>query len=180
MDDVAQSSAETPMPQTTDALFAQVYDRLKAMAGKRLSQGSRGTLDTTALVHDLYLRIGAHHDLQFSHPHQFFSYAARAMRHLLADRARDRLRQRAGGDWLRTTLTGSDYRLAIDSAEQALAVEAALQALSDADARAAQVVELTWFAGLGQEQIGETLGVARSTVARDWRFARAFLKQQLG
>jgi RNA polymerase sigma factor (TIGR02999 family) len=179
LDDVAQSSAETPTPQSTDALFAQVYDRLKAMAGKRLSQGSRGTLDTTALVHDLYLRIGAHHDLQFAHPHQFFSYAARAMRHLLADRARDRLRQRAGGDWLRTTLTGSDYRLAIDSAEQALAVEAALQALSATDARAAQVVELTWFAGLGQEQIGETLGVARSTVARDWRFARAFLKQQL-
>jgi RNA polymerase sigma factor (TIGR02999 family) len=179
MDPVAHSSAETDRPQTTDALFAQVYDRLKAMAGKRLSQGSRGTLDTTALVHDLYLRIGTRRELEFSHPHQFFSYAARAMRHLLADRARDRLRLRAGGDWLRTTLTGSDYRLAIESADQALAVEAALQALSEVDARAAQVVELTWFAGLGQEQIGETLGVARSTIARDWRFARAFLKQQL-
>ena len=180
MADLASSSAEAASPQSTDALFAQVYDRLKAMAGKRLSQGSRGTLDTTALVHDLYLRIGAHGDLEFAHPHQFFSYAARAMRHLLADRARDRLRLRAGGDWMRTTLTGSDYRLAIDSAEQALAVEAALQALAGADARAAQVVELTWFAGLGQEQIADTLGVARSTVVRDWRFARAFLKQQLG
>lgn len=180
MDDVAHSANQTPDPLDADALFSQVYGRLKAMAGKRLSHGPRDTLDTTALVHDLYLRIGSHRELTFAHPHQFFSYAARAMRHLLADRARDRLRQRAGGDWLRTTLTGSEYRLAIDSAEQALAVEAALQALTATDARAAEVVELTWFAGLGQEQICQTLGVARSTVARDWRFARAFLKQQLG
>ena len=76
---------------------------------------------------------------------------------------------RHGAVVVESYLTGSDYRLAIDSAEQALAVEAALQALADADARAAQVVELTWFAGLGQEQIADTLGVARSTVVRDWR-----------
>ncbi len=179
MDDAAQPANPATIPLDTDTLFSQVYDRLKGMAGKRLSGGVHGTLDTTALVHDLYLRMGSNRELGFAHANQFFAYAARAMRHLLADRARDRLRLRAGGDWLRTTLTGSDYRLAIDSAEQALAVEAALQALSEVDARAAQVVELTWFAGLGQEQIGETLGVARSTIARDWRFARAFLKQQL-
>jgi RNA polymerase sigma factor (TIGR02999 family) len=179
MEDAAKSTASASVPQGTDALFAEVYDRLKAMAGRRLSQGSRDTLDTTALVHDLYLRIGGDRALSFAHPNQFFTYAARAMRHLLADRARDRMRLRAGGNWLRTTLTGSDYRLALDSAEEALAVEEALQRLAETDARAAQVVELTWFAGLSQDQITETLGVARSTVARDWRFARAFLKHQL-
>ncbi len=179
MDDVAKPG-EAPIAMETDALFTEVYDRLKAMAGKRLSQGARGTLDTTALVHDLYLRIGSHRALTFAHPNQFFTYAARAMRHLLADRARDRLRLCAGGDWMRTTLTGSDHRLAVDSAEQAVALEMALQRLADADPRAAQVVELTWFAGLSQEQITQTLGVARSTVARDWRFARAFLKNELG
>jgi len=179
MDEPQQPVERMTDPLETDVLFSQVYDRLKAMAGKRLSHGPRSTLDTTALVHDLYLRIGNNRELSFAHPNQFFTYAARAMRHLLADRARDRMRLRAGGDWMRTTLTGSDYRLALDSAEEALAVEEALQRLGETDARAAQVVELTWFAGLSQDQITETLGVARSTVARDWRFARAFLKQQL-
>jgi len=180
MTEAAPPNDRPSAPLETDALFAQVYERLKAMAGKRLSKGARGTLDTTALVHDLYLRVGANDELVFAHPDQFFTYAARAMRHLLADRARDRLRQRAGGDWQRTTLTGSDYRLAIDSAEQAIALDDALHRLADSDPRAAQVVELTCFAGLSQDQVADALGLARRTVARDWRFARAFLKTELG
>lgn len=179
MEDAAKPAEQVSTPLETDALFSAVYDRLKAMAGKQLRNAARGTLDTTALVHDLYLRVGSHRDLVFAHPNQFFTYAARAMRHLLADRARDRLRLRAGGDWMRTTLTGTDYQLALDSAEEALALEEALQHLARVDARAAQIVELTWFAGLSQDQITETLGIARSTVARDWRFARAFLKSEL-
>lgn len=180
MSDEKAARAEGSAPFATDALFAEVYERLKAMAGRRLAHGARGTLDTTALVHDLYLRVGANNELRFAHPDQFFTYAARAMRHLLADRARNRLRQRAGGDWVRTTLTGSDYRLAIDSAEQALALDEALHRLAETDARAAQVVELICFAGLGQDQAADALGLARRTVARDWRFARAFLKTELG
>jgi RNA polymerase sigma factor (TIGR02999 family) len=163
----------------TDALFGQVYDRLKAMAGRQLAAG-RHTLDATALVHELYLRIGGGRELVFAHPDQFFTYAARAMRHLLADRARGRLRQRAGGEWVRTTLTGSDYRLALDSAEQALELDDAMQKLETLDARAARVVELVCFAGLEHEQAAAALGIAVRTVARDWRFARAFLKSELG
>ena len=180
MNESAPPDAHPSAPLGTDALFAQVYDRLKAMAGRRLNHAARGTLDTTALVHELYLRIGSRDGLSFTHPDQFFTYAAQAMRHLLADRARDRLRQRAGGDWQRTTLTGSDFRLAIDSAEQALALDEALQRLEQVDARAARVVELVWFAGLEQEQVAGVLDVALRTVARDWRFARAFLKNELG
>jgi RNA polymerase sigma factor (TIGR02999 family) len=180
MVDAAQPAGSASASLEADALFAQVYDRLKAMAGRRLAMGAHDTLDTTALVHDLYLRVGASQELSFAHPNQFFSYAAHAMRHLLADRARDRMRQRAGGDWMRTTLTGSDYRLAIDSAEQALALDEALQRLEQTDARAAQVVELTCFAGLSQDQVADALGLALRTVARDWRFARAFLKSELG
>jgi RNA polymerase sigma factor (TIGR02999 family) len=168
-----------PAGLQTDVLFGQVYDRLKAMAGRQLGAG-RHTLDATALVHELYLRIGSDHDLVFAHPNQFFTYAARAMRHLLADRARDRLRQRAGGDWVRTTLTGSDWRLALDSAEQALDLDDAMKKLEDVDARAAQVVELLCFAGLEHEQAAQTLDIAPRTIARDWRFARAFLKSELG
>lgn len=177
-DSVVPDDRATPM-QGTDALFTEVYDRLKAMAGRRLARGARGTLDTTALVHDLYLRVGRNGGLAFAHPEQFFAYAARAMRHLLADRARDRLRQRAGGDWVRITMTGSDDRLALESADEALALDEALGKLEAVDARAARVVELAWFAGLDQEKIAEALGIGLRTVARDWRFARAFLKTEL-
>jgi len=174
------ANAVTPVAQGTDALFDAVYARLKAMAARELDRREHATLDTTALVHELYLRIGKQSELTFAHPAQFFAYAARAMRHLLSDRARDRLRLRAGGELARITLTGSDMQLAIDSAEQALALDDALDRLARADARAAQVLELHYFAGLTVKQIAETLALATSTVDRDWRFARAFLKDALG
>ncbi len=170
---------DTQAPQDADTLFAAVYDRLKAMAGNRLAASPSGTLDTTGLVHELYLRMNAGDSLQFQHPSQFFAYAARAMRHLLMDRARNRLRDRAGGAWLRITLTGADQRLAIDSAEQALELEQALERLGVEDVRALRVVELVHFAGLTLEQAAESLGLSRRTVDRDWRFARAFLKSGL-
>lgn len=177
----AQSVQQNDEPEALqgDALFGRVYDRLKAIAGHQLGRGPH-TLDATALVHELYLRMDGGRDLAFAHPQQFYAYAAKAMRHLLADRARDRLRQRAGGDWVRTTLTGSDWRLALDSADQALELDEAMRKLEVLDARAAQVVELVCFAGLEHEQAAQALGVAGRTVARDWRFARAFLKSELG
>lgn len=77
------------------------------------------------------------------------------------------------------TLTGSDSQLAIDSAEQALALDAALDRLAQTDARAARVLELHYFAGLTVAQIADMMQLATSTVDRDWRFARAFLKDEL-
>jgi RNA polymerase sigma factor (TIGR02999 family) len=177
----ASEAPENSAPQSTDALFADMYSQLKAMALRLLARTPPGsTLETTALVHELYLRMSGNHELNFGHRARFFGYAARAMRHLLADRARDRMRMRAGGEWQRITLTGSDDQLAIDSAEQAIALDASLQRLEAADARAAQVLELHYFAGLTAEQIAETLDLARSTVDRDCRFARAFLKTDIG
>jgi len=174
------TSTDAKAAQSADALFDAVYTRLKAMAGRQLAHGPvEASLDTTALVHELYLRVSANRELAFAHPAQFFAYAARAMRHLLRDRARDRLRQRAGGGWVRVTLTGSDP-IAITSAEQALALDEALERLAQTDARAAQVVEMRYFAGLALEQVAETLGLTRRTIDRDWRFARAFLHDQLG
>jgi RNA polymerase sigma factor (TIGR02999 family) len=130
-------------------------------------------------VHELYLRIGDNPSLQFAAPGQFLAYAARAIRHLLCDRARGRLRQRAGGAWQPVTLNAEDAQLSIDSAEEAVAMEAALRQLERTDARAARVVELRYFAGLSVEQTAEALGVARRTVDRDWEFARAFLHAEL-
>jgi len=163
-----------------DEMFAAVYDRLKAFAGRRLSRNDRGTLDTTAVVHELYLRMSAKRELRFDDPSRFFAYAARALRYLLADRARQRVRLRAGGGWARVTMTGEMEQLAIESSEEALGFEEALVRLEQSDARAAQIVELVFFAGLTQDQVAELLGLTRRTIGRDWRFARAFLKAELG
>ena len=173
-------TVEAGASQSADALFDAVYSRLKAMAGRQLAQNPSGqaSLDTTALVHELYLRISANRELAFSHPAQFFAYAARAMRHLLRDRARDRLRQRAGGGWVRMTLTGSEP-LAITSAEQALALDEALERLAQTDARAAQVVEMRYFGGRTLEEIAEILGYDVRTMKRDWDDARSWLRQFL-
>src|SRR5690242_6645420 len=94
-----------------DAMFSEVYQRLKAMASRQLDLHERNTLDTTAVVHELYLRMCGRTGLGFQEQRQFFAYAARAMRHLLADRARARLRQRAGGGWASVTLDADDARL---------------------------------------------------------------------
>jgi RNA polymerase sigma factor (TIGR02999 family) len=157
--------------------FEAVYDRLKAMASRQLGRNARGTLDTTALVHEVWLRFDGSRGLSFEHSAQFFAYAARAMRHVLIDRARARMRQKAGGEWLRVTFTANAEALsAFDGAEQVLALDEALQRLEQSDARAARVVELRYFAGLSAEQVAVLLQVTRRTVDRDWRYASAFLR----
>jgi RNA polymerase sigma factor (TIGR02999 family) len=166
--------------QPADALFVEVYDRLKAMAGNQLVRAHAGeTLDTTSLVHDLYVRMSAQRELAFSREEPFFAYAARAMRNLLIDHARQRLTMRMGGDWVRVTLTGSNEEFVLESAEGAIALDDALKRLAEIDTRAAEVVELRYFAGLTLEQIAEVIGLARRTIDRDWRFACAFLQTEL-
>lgn len=180
MEPTIEASTNGDRAESADALFAAVYGRLKAMAGRQLAHGhADATLETTALVHELYLRMCTHRELAFDHQAQFFSYAARAIRHLLADRARDRLRHRAGGQWVRVTLTSGDEQFALESAEQALALDAALHHLEAIDERAALVLQLHYFAGLTVGQIAAALDLAPSTVDRDGRYARAFLKSEL-
>jgi RNA polymerase sigma factor (TIGR02999 family) len=178
-------SAETPAVKAEDHdergiddLFTEVYTRLKAMASRRPKPGA--TLDTTSIVHELYLRMHRGDELRFASRAQFFAYASRAMRHLLANRARDRLRLRAGGGWAQVTLNAQDEKLAIESANEALSLEESLQTLERSHPRAAQVVELRYFSGLSVEAIGELLEIDRRTVHRDWCFARAFLNDRLG
>jgi RNA polymerase sigma factor (TIGR02999 family) len=161
-------------------LQTEVYDRLKAMASRRLAGAPGATLDTTALVHELYLRLDTDRSLKFEHAAQFFSYAARAMRHLLIDRARSRLRLRAGGEWQRVTLSEIDAPLVLESAGQVLDLDAALTRLAAIDARAAEVIELRYFAGLSAEQVAATLAISKRTCDRDWAFAIAFLRTELG
>lgn len=163
-----------------DALFTEVYDRLKAMASCQRARGAPGTLGTTELVHELYLRMGGESGKRFADPAQFFAYAAQAMRHLMIDAARSRMQLKAGGDQLRVSMIDPMVDAVQIDPAQAVELDAALCALELDDARAARVVEFHFFAGLPLERVAELLGVARRTVARDWRYARAFLETHAG
>jgi len=171
----ALDAASAPPAQPTDRLFADVYQRLKAMASRQRARAGGATLNTTAIVHELYVKICDEDGPEFAEPLQFFSYAARAMRTILIDSARRRLcRQRIGLDG-GTEADQAASKSADASAEQALEIDAALSKLERDDPRAARLVELHYFAGLSLPQIAEVLGVTTRTLNRDWRFARAFL-----
>ena len=170
--------AETAAGTEADSVFIDVYDRLKAMASRqRLRDGSPATLCTTELVHEAYLRMG-NADYRYKHEAQFFAYAARAMRHVLTDAARRRLQPKRGGDLARLALTHPAAEAVHVDPQMALQLDEALQALEKEDVRAAQVVELHYFAGLDMSQIAKCLGVTRRTIDRDWRYARAFLVER--
>ena len=161
-----------------DAAFTAAYGRLKAMAHRERSRSAPVTIGTTELVHELYLRLGS--DLGFNAPDQFFAYAARAIRHILVDRARHRLSLKAGGDQIAVALTDPAMDAAAAGPELALMLDRALDELAAANPRAARIVELHYFAGLGLEQVAQLLGVVRRTVDRDWRQARAYLLARVG
>lgn len=161
-------------PDTADALFVEVYDRLKAMASRELARNDGATLNTTALVHELYMKVCSGHERTFADPAQFFGYAAQAMRHILVDRARQRLRIKRGGGAVAVELDPDDA-IADATAGNALELDEALKKLERDDPRAAQLVTLHYFAGLPLPRIAEILGVTERTLSRDWRFARAFL-----
>lgn len=163
-----------------DELVAQLYRQLRVLAhSERRRSDGPDTLHTTALVNELYLKLADAERLRFGEPRQFFAYAAQAMRHILLDRAKLQLRLKRGDERLRVSLTSPDAQAVAVDPNDAVVLDAALGELAGVDARAAQVVELHFFAGLGLQQIADLLGVHRRTVDRDWRFAAAFLKAQL-
>ncbi len=164
------------MPLERESMFSDVYDELRTLARRQIGPGD--TLNPTALVHELFLRFSNHLLPEFSDQKQFFSYAARAMRHLLIDRARHRQASKTGGA-LRHIELGAATDLSTSDEIDALALDAALKQLELEDKRAAQVTELYYFAGLKLEQIGELLDLTRRTIDRDLAFARAFLRTRM-
>lgn len=171
------NSADSISPPGTDALFEDVYSRLKAMASRQRSRASGATLCTTEIVHELYLRIG--NENTFADPAQFFAYAARAMRHLLVDHARRRLQISRGGGMLRAPLSDPAVGMVSIDPNQALELDSALKRLEKDDQRAAKVLELHYFAGLPLERIAQLLDVGERTVDRDMRYAYSFLNVAL-
>jgi RNA polymerase sigma factor (TIGR02999 family) len=163
----------------TDELMTLVYDDLRRLADRYLSREPPGqTLQPTALVHEAYLRL-AGSDQDWRDRAHFFGAAARAIRRILLDRARARRSARRGGG--RETLSiETAEEVALGGPEiDVLVLDEALERLAELDAAKARVIELRFFGGLGVAETAEVLGVSPSTVARDWRFARAWLHREL-
>jgi RNA polymerase sigma factor (TIGR02999 family) len=162
------------------ALLPRVYDELRRLAEARLRRLPPGqTLQATALVHEAWLALVGRGDPGWSGRGHFFGAAARAMREILIDQARRKAALKRGGE-----LARADLDLDLQPAdglpgEDLLALDAALTRLEHAHPDRAQVVLLRWFAGLGEAEIAEVLGVTPRTVERAWRFARAYLHAAL-
>jgi len=165
-----------------DAWVNEAYRDLRRMARARLAAGGRSTvLDTTALVHESYLRLVRAHQLSFEDRLRFMSYAGHVMRSVIVDLVRERRAERRGGDVAKIALTTQlGERLAADEGErEILRVHDALETLAQRDARLAQVVEMRYFAGMTETEIAEVLQVTERTVRRDWSQARLFLADAL-
>jgi RNA polymerase sigma factor (TIGR02999 family) len=161
-----------------DRLLPVVYGELRRLA-RRALRGERSghTLQTTALVHEAYLRlVGA--DVPWRDRVHFFAVAARCMRRVLVDHARARASDKRGGDVVRVTLT-EDLAADEPTGLDLVALDQALGKLETRDPRKAWTVEMHYFAGLTLEEIAELHGVAAVTVKKDLRFARAFLREAL-
>ncbi len=168
-------------------MLSALYAQLRALAHARLRrERAGGTLRSTELVHEAYLRLAAEGPKGWESRAQFFSAAATAMRRILIDRARARAADKRGGieGQPRQKVSFSDLAaadLAIDyDLDQILELDRALGRLQSVDERGAEVVRLRFYAGLTFEEVGEVLGVTARTVKRDWTFARAWLLGALG
>lgn len=165
-----------------DALYAATYRELRQLAHSRLRGGGRNTvLDTTALVHESYLRLSKSDELQFPDRTRFLVYAGRVMRSIIIDLVRQRQSERHGGDAQHVTLTGDvAERLGMATDEDhILRVHEALAELEKMDERMARVVEMRYFGGLTDAEVAAALQVTDRTVRRDWQQARLFLAEAL-
>jgi RNA polymerase sigma factor (TIGR02999 family) len=171
-------------PGAMDRLMPLVYDQLRRMAHRQLGAEPTGhTLDTTALVHEAYLKLVDQTQAQWQDRAHFFAIAARAMRRILIDYARRYRATRRGGapDGRPATpvsLDNAELPVA-ERADTLLALDEALDRLGEIDARLAQVVECRFFAGLTEAETAAALAVSQRTVAREWALAKGWLYQEL-
>jgi RNA polymerase sigma factor (TIGR02999 family) len=161
-------------------VFDAAYDDLRQLAHIRLARGARGpALDTTALVHESYLRFVNAGQLALNDRQHFLRYASHVMRSVIVDMARASKAGRRGGDVVQVTLNTGIGDGAAEGEEQILRVHEALEELGTIDARLVQVVEMRYFAGMTELEIAEALGVTDRTVRRDWEKARLLLAKAL-
>ena len=167
-------------PDALDWLLPRVYAALRRLAHARMRAEASGgqTLQTTALVHEAYVRLVDGTQVAWQNRVHFYAVCARLMRRILVDRARARRSRKRGGE-VRQVPFG-EWQGAVPAQEEALlALDEALGRLSASDPRKGQVVELRYFGGLTVEETAEALGLSPETVLRDWKVARLWLRHEL-
>jgi RNA polymerase sigma factor (TIGR02999 family) len=182
MSEIAESLQRVANQDTTelDRAFAAWYPELKRIAHSRL-RGSplQGQMQTTALLHDSYLKLAAASERQFPDRLHFLAYASRALRSVVIDIVREERAQRRGGGLAVVTLDTANAA-GIGASADVEAVSAALDELAKLDAPLARLVEMRFFGGLTEEEIAAALGVSDRTVRREWSKARVLLLTLLG
>jgi RNA polymerase sigma factor (TIGR02999 family) len=165
-------------PAARDELVAMVYGELRRLAHHYMNNERGGhTLQTTALVNEMYVRLVGLDRMQFRDRAHFIAMAATLMRQVLVDYARRAARDKRGGGMSVTSLDGHD--VAVSGAFEVVALDQALTRLASLDPQQARVVELRFFGGLSVDEAAEALGVSAATVKREWAMAKAWLHQQL-
>jgi RNA polymerase sigma factor (TIGR02999 family) len=179
MSDVTRilSAIEEGDPHAAEQLLPLVYDELRKLAAAKLAQDRPGqTLESTALVHEAYIRlVDVEKVQQWNSRGHFFAAAAEAMRRILVERARSKSRHKHGGGKQKLSLQEVKHGY-ISTDEELLAIHDALDKLATEDRQAAQLVKLRYFAGLSVEEAAEAIGIPRSTAYVHWDYARASLR----
>jgi RNA polymerase sigma factor (TIGR02999 family) len=165
--------------QARDQLMPVVYKELQRLAHYHLRRESTGhTLQTTALVHEVYLRLCGQHELKWEDRAHFFAVAARMMRRILVDYARRRGADKRGGSSMRTVLDDA-LAIPVQAGVDLVTLDDAMEQLHALDARKCQVVEMRFFVGLTAKEIAVVLHTTEATVRRDWTIAKAWLYRYL-
>jgi RNA polymerase sigma factor (TIGR02999 family) len=174
------SLADSGDQEALRGLFDATYDDLRALARIRLHvQHGKLLLDTTALVHESFLRFAGAGQLRIHDRQHFMCFASKVMRAVVVDHVRECVAARRGGGAVHITLTTQLGSAATDGAAEILRVHEALEELAALDQRMSQVVEMRYFAGMTETEIAEALGVTDRTVRRDWEKARLLLLDAL-
>lgn len=169
-----------PSMQSSSELFAQVYDRLHALAEKQFRRQPAGaTLQPTALIHEVYLRFARVPSMQFEGREHFLAVATTAMRQILVDKARRRNAAKRGGDRNRVTLSDA-LAVSEDSQLDVLVVDDLITRLSALSPRQARMVEMRVFAGMTVAEVARVLEVSVTTLEKEWRRVRAWMRVELG
>ena len=181
-DDVERILLQTfsQRPESPEELFALVYQDLRQVARAYMRrERADHSLESAALVNEAYLRLFEGEGFTWENRKHLFCMVARTMRRILVDHARSHRAEKHGGAQRKVTLDDTGPVIYQD-VEQFLALSEALERLTQLSPRKAQVVELRYFAGLTEEEIAEVLDVAVRTVKSDWKFAKAWLKTEMG
>jgi RNA polymerase sigma factor (TIGR02999 family) len=181
MNEVTQilSFIEQGDTRAADQLFPLVYDALRELAAAKLAHEAPGqTLQATALVHEVYLKLVESTAQHWNSRGHFFAAAAEAMRRILVDRARKKQSLKHGGDRVREPLDEASV-MAPEVGEDLVALDEALEHLAAQDAEAAELVKLRFFAGLTSAQAAAAMGISPRTADRAWTYARVFLLAEL-